>query len=261
MTRAEGPIYSFAKLTRQPTTLLPLSLSASYTANQMRIPKLAYATLLVAFMPTPTFQAQTASVAGDGFVGPIVTHTAKYDPKDEAGRPIAPATPVIVGIVVDEKGNPQNVHVIRSSGTQEADAASLKTVSEYRFKPARDHDHPVSVALYIELSPREEPLFSTKWDPAAIVKPHRNVKPPVLIKSEEAVLSEGKNFCNNSVVVGMVIDRTGIPTNLKIIQSCGDTGIDQSALDAASKYRFGPATEDNQPVAVELRVTINFAFK
>lgn len=56
----------------------------------------------------------------------------------------------------------------------------------------------------------------------------------------------------------MVIDRTGIPTNLKIIQSCGDSRVDQSALDAVSKYRFKPAIEDNQPVAVELGVTVNF---
>jgi protein TonB len=214
-------------------------------------------------------QAQTA-FDGD-VVGPIVIHTARYDPKDETGRRIDPTTPVIVGITVDEKGSPQNIHVVRSSGVPEADAASVQAVAQYRFKPARENSRPVSVALYIELSAHAEPLFSAKWDPAAIVsnqskndppssKLHPNIKPPVLLKSEEAVFPEGK-FCNKGVEVGMVIDRTGIPTNLKIIQSCGDSSVDQSALDAVSKYRFKPAIEDGQPIAIVLRVTVNFVVR
>jgi TonB family protein len=101
-------------------------------------------------------QAQTA-FDGD-VVGPIVIHTARYDPKDETGRRIDPTTPVIVGITVDEKGSPQNIHVVRSSGVPEADAASVQAVAQYRFKPARENSRPVSVALYIELSAHAEPL-------------------------------------------------------------------------------------------------------
>jgi TonB family protein len=212
---------------------------------------------------------QSPRQIGGDVIGPILSSSSKFEPTDSSNRPVYPAAPVILALIVDPNGSPQDVRILRSSGMPEADASAARAVSAYHFKPAREHGHTVSVELYIELSAHAEPLFSAKWDPAAIVsnqsqndspppKLHRNIKPPVLLKSEEAVLPKGTNFCNNSVEVGMVIDRTGIPTNLKIIQSCGDSRVDQSALDAVSKYRFKPAIEDNQPVAVELRVTVNF---
>jgi TonB family protein len=209
-------------------------------------------------------------IVGD-IIGPILTSSSKFEPTDSSNRPIEPAAPVILGLTVDANGDPQNVRILRSSGMQEADASAIHAVSTYHFEAAREHGHTVPVALYVELVAHSDPLFSAKWDSAAIVsdqsksdsspqKIHRNVKPPVLLSSEEPVFPKGK-FSNKSVEVGMIIDRTGTPTNLKIIQSSGDSGVDQCALDAVSKYRFKPATEDKQPVPVELRVTVNFALR
>jgi TonB family protein len=226
---------------------------------------------------TPAFQAQTVSTIGGDVVGPIVTHTAKYDPKDETGRPIAPATPVIVGIVVDEKGNPQNIHVVRSSGMQEADAASIQAISQYRFKPALENGRPASVNLYIELIARSAPLFSSIWDSKAVIvdpstiasspdevarKLNPNIKPPELLSGAEPVLPLDTfgpvRLKTRTVIVQMVVDRTGMPTNLKVFQSSGDPSFDRSALDAVSKYRFKSAVENGKPVPVELRVEVKF---
>lgn len=229
-------------------------------------------------MLSVTIQAQTASAAdGDGFVGPIVTHTAKYDPKDEAGRPIAPATPVIVGIVVDEKGNPQNIRVVRSSGMQEADASSIQAVSQYRFKPARENGRPVSVNLYIELIARSAPLFSPNWDPRAVIvdsptnpsspnevarKLSPDIKPPEVLRWAKPVLPQDTfgpvRLKVRTVILQIVVDRTGMPTNPKVFQSSGDPSFHRSALDAVSKYRFKPAVENGNPVPVELKVEVKF---
>jgi TonB family protein len=60
-----------------------------------------------------------------------------------------------------------------------------------------------------------------------------------------------------TAVVGMVVDQTGKPTNLKIVQSAG-VATDYDVLAAVSKYRFTPGSVSNQAVTtpVELNVKI-----
>jgi TonB family protein len=61
---------------------------------------------------------------------------------------------------------------------------------------------------------------------------------------------------NCEVVVGMVVDKTGKPSDLKIIKSAGAPGIDASVLSAVSQYRFTPGTVSNQPVAAPLNLEV-----
>ena len=57
------------------------------------------------------------------------------------------------------------------------------------------------------------------------------------------------------VRVGMTIDASGKPTALKVLQST-DKFTDQAILEAASKYRYKPATLDGNAVPMEM--TVNF---
>ncbi len=61
---------------------------------------------------------------------------------------------------------------------------------------------------------------------------------------------------NRSVTVGMTVDPTGKPTDLKILKSAGPV-VDQNVLAAVSQYRFQPGTVSNQPVAFPLNLAIN----
>jgi hypothetical protein len=60
-----------------------------------------------------------------------------------------------------------------------------------------------------------------------------------------------------TAVVGMIVDQTGKPTDLKIVQSAGPA-TDYDVLAAVSKYRFTPGSISNQTVntPVELDVKI-----
>jgi TonB family protein len=58
-----------------------------------------------------------------------------------------------------------------------------------------------------------------------------------------------------TVVVGMVVDKTGKPSDLKIIKSAGP-GVDASVLTAVSQYRFTPGTVSNQPIATPLNLEL-----
>jgi len=57
------------------------------------------------------------------------------------------------------------------------------------------------------------------------------------------------------VVVGMIVDKTGKPSDLKILQSAG-AGVDASVLAAVSQYRFTPGMVSNQPIATPLNLEV-----
>ena len=57
------------------------------------------------------------------------------------------------------------------------------------------------------------------------------------------------------VVVGMIVDKTGKPSDLKIVQSAG-AGVDASVLAAVSQYRFTPGMVSNQPIATPLNLEV-----
>jgi TonB family protein len=60
----------------------------------------------------------------------------------------------------------------------------------------------------------------------------------------------------------MIVDKTGKPSDLKILQSAG-AGVDASVLAAVSHYRFTPGTVSNQPIAtpVDLEVLITSSYR
>jgi TonB family protein len=57
------------------------------------------------------------------------------------------------------------------------------------------------------------------------------------------------------VVVGMVVDKNGKPSDLKILKSAG-AGVDASVLTAVSQYRFTPGMVSNQPTATPLNLEV-----
>jgi len=57
----------------------------------------------------------------------------------------------MIGLTIDERGQPQNVHVVKSL-TPTLDERALEAVKQYRFKPAmKDGRTPVAVPITIEV--------------------------------------------------------------------------------------------------------------
>ena len=63
---------------------------------------------------------------------------------------------------------------------------------------------------------------------------------------------------DTKVVVGMIVDKTGKPTDLKIVKSAG-AELDASVLAAVSQYRFTPGMVSNQPIASPLNLEVVIA--
>ena len=59
------------------------------------------------------------------------------------------------------------------------------------------------------------------------------------------------------VVLWIIVNTQGMPEQIKIKKSL-DPGLDQSAVESVSHWRFAPATKDGQPVAAMINVEVNF---
>ena len=58
---------------------------------------------------------------------------------------------VLVNLIVDANGNPENVHILRGVGMG-LDEKAVEAVRQYKFKPAREGGKPVPVELNVEVN-------------------------------------------------------------------------------------------------------------
>ena len=58
---------------------------------------------------------------------------------------------VLVNLIVDTRGMPQNVHILRGVGMG-LDEKAVEAVRQYRFKPAMESGHPVPVQVNVEVN-------------------------------------------------------------------------------------------------------------
>jgi protein TonB len=87
---------------------------------------------------------------GGGVSQPEVIY--KVDPEfSEEARKAKFMGIVLVNLIVDQNGLPQNVHVLRGVGMG-LDERAVEAVRQYRFKPAREAGKPVAVELNIEVN-------------------------------------------------------------------------------------------------------------
>ena len=60
-----------------------------------------------------------------------------------------------------------------------------------------------------------------------------------------------------TVLVSMVIDASGAPTDMQIARPLG-MGLDEKAIAAISTWKFDPALKNGEPVAVAIMVEVSF---
>jgi TonB family protein len=115
-------------------------------------------------IPTPAQTAPAPKVLASGsdldVVAPKLIHWVAAQLSDE-GRIANYRGICLVSLVVDEKGRPENVHVIRQLGMG-LDSNAIKAAKQFRFIPAMNDDKPISekvtVEVHFKLDPRSEAI-------------------------------------------------------------------------------------------------------
>ena len=90
------------------------------------------------------------------------------------------------------------------------------------------------------------------------------VKFPKLISGPRLSVSTA-DFPTNDVagqhlVVSFKVDENGVPQNLRLVKSVSPS-VDSRILSAVSAYRFEPGTLDDQKVAVDVNLVVNFQLR
>ena len=88
----------------------------------------------------------------------------------------------------------------------------------------------------------------------------RPVTPPRLIHSVDPEYDKAsrKKRVQGTVVLAVLVTKSGEPQDPKIVTSL-NPALDEKAIEAVSRWRFAPATtKDGKPVAVQVRVEVNF---
>ncbi|MGE5648250.1 MAG: energy transducer TonB [Acidobacteriota bacterium] len=85
------------------------------------------------------------------------------------------------------------------------------------------------------------------------------VSSPVPVYKVEPEYSEEarKAKFQGTVVLSIIIDERGTPTNFKVVRPLG-LGLDEKAIEAVQKWRFRPGMKEGKPVAVLATVEVNF---
>jgi len=85
------------------------------------------------------------------------------------------------------------------------------------------------------------------------------VTSPIPIYRPEPEYSEEarKAKYQGEVVLSVVIDAKGLPTQIQVLHSLG-LGLDEQAMKAVQQWRFKPGTKDGKPVPVIAQIAVNF---
>lgn len=77
--------------------------------------------------------------------------------------------------------------------------------------------------------------------------------------TQQAIAASGKSHIGNYIViVNVVVDAEGVPSNLCLQKSSG-YGLDAAAAAAVPEYRFNPAKKHGRPVKMRVPVEVRFA--
>ncbi len=87
---------------------------------------------------------------GGGVGPPTLIYKVEAEFSEEA-RKAKVSGNVVVGLVVDEKGNATHVHVVRGLGMG-LDEKAVEAVRQFRFKPALENGKPVKVEVNVEVN-------------------------------------------------------------------------------------------------------------
>jgi TonB family protein len=98
-------------------------------------------------------QAETPATTkrvSTGVIAPKLIYKVDVVADPNTARMLQNDTTVVVGMIVDKAGKPEDLKIVRSSGTG-LDASVLSAVSQYRFTPGTVSNQPVATPLNLEV--------------------------------------------------------------------------------------------------------------
>jgi TonB family protein len=196
---------------------------------------------------------------GGGVSAPIPTFRADPEYSEEA-RKAKWQGAVLLQVVIDDSGVPQNIQVVRPLGLG-LDQKAIEAVEKWRFKPGMKDGQPVPVAANIEVQFRllQSPeLAAGAPTVAGAVQVSEGVMssrivsrvPPDYPPTAKAARVQG------AVQINLLVGPDGKVQNLQAVS--GPAMLTQAAMEAVRQWVYQPFLLNGQPVAVQTTTTVNF---
>jgi TonB family protein len=208
---------------------------------------------------------------GPGIVNPIVLERAAAVYPAEA-RPEEVNGFCLLSAVIDADGTPSGIQVLRSHGAA-FDAAAIEALKQTKFEAGSLDGKPVPVRVDARIRFFEDqrpayPRIITQFglNGGFGLPPGGNRfqsrpydKPPAALYAPAAQYSEQARAAKlqGVVIVSVLVTEQGLPSDIKIMKSLG-MGLDESATECVSQYRFKPAMKDGEPIEARIVVEVNF---
>jgi TonB family protein len=202
----------------------------------------------------------------DGIVPPVMV--TAVPPEFPAGVTTELANPLfcVLSAVIGVDGKPERVQVVRGCNDT-FNSFAIDSATRSQYQPGTLDGKPVPVLVRVRVT-FQDPLFanaprlalrSREGPETAGPSPKVYDTPPRPIHTVEAEFSDRarREGTQGNVVVSLIVDEKGMPTNVQVARGVGD-GLDEQALKAVRQYRFEPATKDGKPVAVKISVEVSF---
>jgi TonB family protein len=173
-----------------------------------------------------------------------------------------------VAILIDEKGEVQEVRVLEATDSAFGDAL-IAAVCTYRFTPALKDGRETSSILAREqiFEPNGYEDFPSAQDltmlrletrkPEAIVGPSKLDSPLKPISQRTATYPLNIALGEGKATVEVLIDEDGFVRLPRVVEA-SETAFGYSAVQAAAAWRFEPAKVGGKPVVVRARVPFIF---
>jgi len=269
--------------------LLNLPRNQANVQNLPRFSRVNGAQVTPASPPTPASAAPPATPAtadalraGAGVSMPALVQKVEPQYSEEARKAKWQGT-VVLSLIVDQNGRPQNTKVTRSLGLG-LDEEAIKAVEQWVFKPGMKDGQAVPVYAAVEVKfalpddAANVPTFRAETladsgKSGAYYRPQtdssvagatapvfaRDTSMPALIRKVEPAYSEEarKAKWQGTVVLSVVVDESGRTQDIRVTKSLG-LGLDEEAIRAVSQWTFLPGMKDGKPVPVATAIEVEF---
>lgn len=207
---------------------------------------------------TPAGASRPIFAAADYPLGPGIG-VAAYD-EARLLAAIGRSASATVSFDIDERGFPQRFQVMKASEEVWGPEA-VALIQNWRFHPGMQAGHPISVPCALSLVWGTED-FSSKANTVevAVAQLRTETLPDsaIVSKTEPEYTEEARQAgLEGTTVISLIVDQTGVPTEVQKHGGLG-MGLDESAAQAISQWRFRPMLLNGQPAAVALVVRVDF---
>jgi len=217
----------------------------------------------------PEIQRRIASgdlfYIGNGVIGPKPTYNPDPEYSEEARRAGLSGN-CLLQLIVNAKGEPENIQVLHSLGMG-LDERAIQAVQQWKFEPATKESKPVASLINVQVTFRiyqhgpivamtDNPLESDGKDRTGKVGTVVPLGEPAQWVLPKYPKDARKQKTQGTVVLLLQIRKDGSVSSASA--SSGDAVLIRAASEAARKWKFVPDFQNGKPVDAQTVATFDF---